>query len=344
MDMSSAARDAMLAAHIQYELERCTPSQLMPTVRQEISDLYSWLAQVQVRDVLPQDLLVAFLQRNVIARSLPDEVRSFLHENVLVALETIQDEQASLDTFVPKQIYDRMVENAAAMHRVRQRVIHQVVNSSIYSRLISNVLYHGLKSFLVSEHGVARTIPGATAFVRLGQNALNAAAPQLEKNVDKQLINFVADNIQVLVAESETFLDRTLDDAFIRKLGGEVWETTAGESLAEFSAAIDKQAVQALLETATDLALHLRTTELFGDILQAGVRGFYLRYGARSVADLLDLAGLSEEVAVREVTAMIGPLLQRARTAGFLEQRIRARLEPFYYAYFEPATQEGSAP
>jgi hypothetical protein len=37
---------------------------------------------------------------------------------------------------------------------------------------------------------------------------------------------------------------------------------------------------------------------------------------------------------VAEVTAAVTPLLVRAREDGFLEQRIRGRLDAFYSAYF----------
>jgi hypothetical protein len=328
-------RDAMLAAHIQYELEQYAPAQLAATVRQEITALYTWLGVVRVGDLLQPEQLLAWLRHIMVERPLPGEVLDFIHENVLIALELIQDEQAQFDTIVPRQVYDRLVDNLALMHDVRRQVTHRIVSSSVYSRLIANVLYHGIKSFLVSEHGVARTIPGAAAFVRLGQNALNAAAPQLEKNVDKQLLAFVDDNIQQLVADSELFLNRTLDEALIRKVGAELWDSLGREALAELSAPLDRQSLQGWSDAAGQFWLHLRTTQLFDDVLQAVVRGFFLRHGKRDVAGLLALLGLSEEVAVQELQALLEPPLRRALASGYLEQRIRARLEPFYNSYFQ---------
>ena len=328
------ARDAMLAAHIQYELNQLTSPQLEAALRREIAALYAFLREVQVSDLVGSDQLHAFFRRNLLERPLPAEVLDFLRENVMVALELAQDEQAPLETLVPRQVYDRLVDNLAAMQSTRQTLTRQLVNSSIYSRLIANVLYHGIKSFLLSEHGVARTIPGAAAFVRLGQNALNAAAPQLEKNVDRQLLAFVNDNSQQLIADSETFLNRTVDEALIRKLGDEVWEAAAGEPLARLTAALDRRSVDGWAETANDLWLHLRTTPLVDDILQAVVRSFSLRYGKRTAADVLELLGLSEDTAAQELQALIGPLAQSALTSGYWEERVRARLEPFYDQYF----------
>jgi hypothetical protein len=333
----------MLAAHIQYELDQFAPERLAVTLREEIRALYAWLSDVQVNDLVQPGQLLGWLRHHLVERPLPAEITDFWRENAVIALELIQDEQTRLDAVVPKAVYERMVGNLAAMQGARQQLTHQIVTSSIYSRLIANVLYHGIKSFMVSENGVARTIPGASAFVRLGQNALNAAAPQLEKNVDKQLLTFVSDNIQQLIADSETFLNRTLDEALIRKAGAELWETAGAETLASLTAVLDKQSLTGWAEVANAFWLHLRTTPLFDDILQAGVRSFFLRYGRQNVAGLLAQLGLTEDTVTQELQALAAPLVQEALAAGYLEQRIRARLQPFYHAYFQtPATQEAN--
>lgn len=334
MPKRTVDRDAMLAAHIQYELAQLTPAALAPALRREVAALYGWLGAVQTGDLVKPEQLLAFVRRIVTEYPLPAEVSSFLHENAVIALELAQDEQGPLRLFVPDQVVAHVVEKIASMPAARQQITHRIVSSSVYSRLIANVLYHGIKSFLVSEHGVARTIPGAAAFVRMGQNALNAAAPRLEKNVDRQLLTFVNDNIQQLIAESETFLNRTLDEVLIHKVGDELWQSMKDEPLAQLAATLDKQALGGWTETGQDLWKQWQTTPLFDDILQAVVRSFFLRYGKRTVADVLALLGLNEETAARELQVLAEPVVERALASGYLEDRIRARLEPFYTGYF----------
>ena len=329
--------DAILSAHIQYELAQFTPAAVAATIGREVNALYDWLGSVTVGDLVGPDQLLALLRRALVERPLPAEIGVFLQENATIALELVQDEPSPLHLFVPEPVVQHVIENVAAMQDVRQQVTHRIVRSSIYSRLISNVLYHGIKSFLLSEHGVARAIPGAGVFVRLGQNALNSAAPQLEKNVDKQLLTFIHDNIQQLIADSETFLNRTLDEELIHKAGDELWETLKDEPLATLTAAIDKQSVGGWSEVAEELWQHGRTTPLFDDALQAVVRSFFLRYGKRPVADVLGLLGLDQEIAAQELQVLIEPIAQQALATGYLEARIRARLEPFYRDYFQAA-------
>ncbi len=343
------SKDALLAAHIQYELQQYAPDRLEPVLREEMVALYAWLGTVNVSELLQPDIVTAWIQRNVLERPLPAEVIDFLKENIIVALELVQDDQSRVQDLLPKAVFDRAVDSIASMQALREQIVHQVVTSSLYSRLLANVLYHGIKTFLVTENGMARSIPGASALLRLSQNALNATAPQMEKNVDKQLVAFIDDNIQQTITDSEAFLNRSLNEELLHKVGEELWDSAADETLAHFSRSLDKEALVAWVDVVEQSWLHLRQTELMHDIVQAVVRSFFLRYGKQDMRALLEQMGLSEEAVLPEAMVVVAPLAERALASGYLEQRIRSRLEPFYTQYFagqqhtEAETRESNA-
>lgn len=327
-------KDALLAAHIQYELEQYAPERLPAVVQDEIAALYTWLATRKVADLLQPQQLTTWIQRNVLARPLPPAVVDFVKENLIVALELMQDDQTPVQEILPKPAFDRTVAALSQLGEMRRQLIHEIVSTSVYSRLVANVLYYGIKTFLVTENGMARAIPGATSLLRLSQNALNATVPGVEKNVDKQLVAFIDDNIQQTVAESEDFLNRTLDAALIQHMGDELWESLSGATLARLSSTLDKDAVGAGSEVVQEVWEHLRTTALAEDVVQAVVRSFFLRYGKQDARTLLDQLGLGEKTVAEEFLALAAPWVEQARTGGYLEQRIRARLTPFYDQYF----------
>jgi hypothetical protein len=64
------------------------------------------------------------------------------------------------------------------------------------------------------------------------------------------------------------------------------------------------------------------------------VRGFFLRYGKQDVASVLQAAGFDQQAVTEGLLEVAIPLAQRARAGGYLEERIRARLTPFYDEYF----------
>ena len=330
-------KDALIAAHIEYELQQYAPERLPGVLQDEVAALYTWLATIRVADVVQPPQLAGWIQRNILARPLPPTVVGFIQENLIVALELVQDDQTRVQEVLPKPAYARAVAAVSELGEMRREVIHEIVRSSVYSRLVANVLYFGIKTFLVTENGMARAIPGATSLLRLSQNALNATVPHLEKNVDKQLVAFIDDNIQQTVAESEDFLNHTLDAELVRRLGEELWESLHSTTLAHLAGTLDKDAVGAGSAVIQETWEHLRTTALAEDIAQAVVRSFFLRYGKQDVRTLLEQIGLDEATAREELLALAGPLVEQAHAGGYLEARIRARLTPFYDQYFAAA-------
>lgn len=327
-------KDVLLSAHVDYELQQYAPERLPAVVQDEVAALYAWLATIRVADLVHPPQLTAWLQRNVLERPLPPAVVDFVQENLIVALELVQDDQTHVQDILTKPAFDRAVAAVGELGEMRRQIIHQVVSSSVYSRLVANVLYHGIKTFLVTENGMARAIPGATSLLRLSQNALNATVPQVEKNVDKQLVAFIDDNIQQTVAESENFLDSTLDAELVRRMGDELWESLSSTTLARLTRTLDKNAITAGSDVLQDIWQHLRTSALAQDITQAVVRSFFLRYGKQDVRALLEQIGLDEATAREELLALVAPVIEQARTSGYLEARLRARLAPFYDHYF----------
>lgn len=327
-------KDVLLSAHVEYELQQYAPERLPAVVQDEVAALYAWLATIRVADLVHPPQLTAWLQRNVLERPLPPAVVDFVQENLIVALELVQDDQTHVQDILTKPAFDRAVAAVGELGEMRRQIIHEVVSSSVYSRLVANVLYHGIKTFLVTENGMARAIPGATSLLRLSQNALNATVPQVEKNVDKQLVAFIDDNIQQTVAESENFLDSTLDAELVRRMGDELWESLSSTTLARLTRTLDKNAVTAGSDVLQDIWQHLRTSALAQDITQAVVRSFFLRYGKQDVRALLEQIGLDEATAREELLALVDPVIEQARTSGYLEARLRARLAPFYDHYF----------
>ena len=172
------AKDALLAAHVQYELQQYSPDRLPAMVEAEVAALYAWLGTRKVAELLEPQQVTEWLQRNVLARPLPPELVDFIQENLVVALELLQDDQTPIADLLPKPVFDRAVTAVGNMGDMRRQVVHEIATSSVYSRLVAHVLYHGLKTFLVTENGMARAIPGAASLLRLGQNAFNATAPE----------------------------------------------------------------------------------------------------------------------------------------------------------------------
>lgn len=329
----NTSADAMLDAHVQFELQRWRGDQLTASLAEEVTALYSWWASVRLDDLLDvaavQDAAVQVVCRGEVA----DDVIESVAAAVVAAHLAGADHQESLADLVPREHYDRAAHTLAGLTQARAEVIAQVTTSEVYSRLMSHVLYQGIKNYVQSENLIAKKVPGAAALMRFGQNAVNAAAPTLEQSVDRQLTAFVNANISDTIRDSRAFLTTALDQQVLSDVAAEVWHSNADVTVADATRLLPAEAVAELVRAAFQVWLELRATPFVEAMVRQVVADFFAMQGQWAVADLLADAGLTEEIVTELAVAVVGPAVAVADSDGYLGERIRARLAPFYASY-----------
>ncbi len=335
--------DPMLEAHVQYELACLQGANLKKTLKEEIGAFLAWSEEVPIQDMVSQARVLEWVQRNVVELPITDEVADTIQENVVRVYRFLQEDTTRVEDILPREVYDAAVEVITGLEDLREYITHQLVSTSVYAKLISNVLYQGIKAFVLTENVFAKNIPGASSLVRLGQRSLNAAAPKLEGNIDKQLIRFINANIQQTIADSETFLNQALEPDVIRSLGDEVWDANAESEMTDLMDYVDEDALEAIADVVQQFWTHYRATPFFSAIVREVVVGVFEKYGARDLRSVLADMGVTEAMLVREATMFATPLVAKAIETGYLEARIRRHLSGFYASY-TPADQEAPSP
>jgi hypothetical protein len=323
-------KQALLDAHVAFELRRWQGEVLRSLVAEEVEALYAWLATVRLNEVVQPAQVVAFIRRIVIELPISPEIIDSIRESVQVIFELLREDATPIEAIAPRSLYDRVAERIIGMEALRREVTHQVVTSPVYTTLLSNVLYQGLKGYVLSENSLSRKIPGASSLVKFGQSALSSAAPQLEKAIDRQLTSFIHDNLQEIIAESERFLNSALNEKALREVADDLWTTNAQTTMATLTGYTDAALIDAAVALVRDFWLHFRQTPLFLEIVEQLVRNIFLRHGKKPVASLLAELGVTPSLITAEVYAFAAPAASTALQSGYLEQRIRARLAAFY--------------
>ena len=323
-------KQALLDAHVEFELRRWQGEALQSLIAEEVEALYAWLATVRLNEVVQPAQVVAFIRRIVIELPIPPEIIDSIRESVQVVFELLREDTTPIEAVAPRALYDRVADSVIGMEALRREVTHQVVTSPVYTTLLSNVLYQGIKGYVLSENAISRKIPGASSLVRFGQSALSSAAPQLEKAIDRQLTSFIHDNLQEIVAESERFLNSALNEKALREVADDLWTTNAQTTMATLAGYTDAALTDAAVALVRDFWLHFRQTPLFLEIVEQIVRNIFLRHGKKPVASLLAELGVTPSLITDEVYAFGAPAASTALQSGYLEQRIRARLAAFY--------------
>lgn len=326
-------KQKMLDAHVAFELQRWQDDALRATIDAEVGALLAWMESITLNEVVSTEQVMGFVRRIVVETPLAPGAVDAIRESAQVAFEVLREDATPLDALVSRPLYDRIAANAIGMDGLRREIAHQVVTSSVYTLLISNVLYHGIKDFMLSENVISRKIPGATSLVRFGHNAFVNAAPQVEKMIDRRLIAFIHDNIQETIRESERFLNTAVDAAMLQSVAGEVWATNAHRAVSALAADTDAAAVDELVEVVKAFWLHFRTTPFLFDLVEQLVRNYFLRNGRKSLRTLLDELDVTAERLAGELYTFAAPAVAVARGNGSLAANIRRRLAAFYDSY-----------
>jgi hypothetical protein len=306
--------EEMLEAHVAFEVAAWTDS-LTETLGNQTDAVFDWLDTVSMGSVFSEadlDVLIETLP-------VPD-----LSTSVLAAHTAALEDGTTVGELVRREDYDRVAQAIAGMTDLQEAVVDQITTSEVYADLISHVLYHGIRNYVMTESPIAR-VPGASSLMRFGQNAFDSAAPRLSKGIEKQLTAFVSANLQDTLRESRQYLTSVVDEQAMSEVADDVYSRNADSTVSETAALIPADSLAELLAVAQDGWAYLITTPSFRDLLQAVLEA----NAARPVGELLAEAGITSDA----VVAQVRPWILRAADDGLLEEQIRERLTAFYSNY-----------
>lgn len=304
----------MLEAHIAFEMTAWTDD-VTENLRAEVEAVLEWLDTVSLGSVLSEGDVAAILAEI----TAPDLTTSALalHERAL-------RDDTPVSELIDREDFDRLTASLAQMSDLQETIVDQVTTSEVYADLISHVLFHGIRNYVIVESPIAK-VPGASSLMRMGQNAFDAAAPNLSKGIERQLTAFVASNLQDSLRESRNYLTTVVDEQALSDIAAEVWERNAGETVADLAALVPEDTVITAVEVGADALDHVAESQTVRGL----VRALLDANASRSVGEVLAEAGVTAD----GVVAMVRPWILRAADDGLLEERIRGRLTAFYLYY-----------
>ena len=327
-----AGKARIFEAHVRFELDRWSGAAFEQAMTEEVSALFVWLRSVRVVEVVTPAQVVSGISR--VARAQPAEAVRAVERGARIVHEALQRDEATLAELLPRERFDQLVGAVISMHEIRQDIIAQVMASPVYSQLVAHELYHGIKNYVLKENVLARRVPGASSLLRFGQGAFSSASPSLERSIDRQLESFINANVQETVRDSQDHLHRTLNAEALWSAADEFWSAHADEQVATAARRLSSLSLDEMLGAMRDVWADFCQTPFFGRIVELLVAGFFAAHGDKTVDELLTDLGITPDAVVRELTEAAPPILDRMRDSGYLEARIRSRLDAFYSAYF----------
>jgi len=320
----------LLDAHVQHELERFRNGGYKQTIEEEVAAVFEWIKTIKLKEVITADQIIGIIQRNVVELPIAGGVTELAGEMSRKVLESSRNDKTALEEIFARKQFDDIVDKIGSLKRARKDVIHHLVTSSVYSRQIAEVMYIGIKDYMLAENIFAQKVPGVSSLIKFGRSTVNKTMPNLEAAIDSQIKRYIENNLGNTIRRSEQSLNDYFDETHVIEMGEEIWSNIAGKKLSDYFGTIDAGDMEDFIIIGYEFWLHFRKTPYFKYIYKDLVKFFFKKYGNKELDVILEDIGVTREMVIHELTEAISPGIEKALSIGYLEERIRARLAAFY--------------
>lgn len=323
------AAEALLEAHVQFMLEQLQGQALRARVEREVDALLAGAERVLLDDVVTR----AAVKETVRAYAVKLELNAGIPELVADIAQRVQAHEVHARTRLCELLSDRqfaeILDKLLEMQPLRERLLEEAVSNPVYSALAADIVYHGIKDYL-GQNKLAGNIPGARTAMKLGKTVMNRATPGLEEAIEERLKGYVSKNIQATLAESRRFLLQRFEPEAVREAALDLWDRVKRSKVAVFREYLRGADIEDFFVIGYEYWHSLRTTEWYVSLIDAGVDGFFERYGGSPLGEILEEIGITRDMLVADAMRFAPKAIEGLKQRGLLEGMIRRNLEDFY--------------
>lgn len=315
----------LLDAHITFVCDQLTGKNFQGLVEEHVDAALVDIRKLKLNDVVSSKQVTStalfYASEMDISPAIPELVgeigrRVYQHPG---------HDDTRLEDLIDNKRFKEFARKGAEMSELRERIIRESISNPMYSELIGDVLYHGIKNY-ISDNPLTKRIPGAQSMMKLGKGLMDKATPNLEEGLKK----YVNHNIKSSLQESERFLLTHFNDDALYNLALDVWEKIKHHNISEFKKYVREEDLEDAFVIGFDYWRTLRKTSYYTGLIEAGVNFFFEKYGDSSLNEILDEMGVSRDMIVRDVMLYVPGTLKALKKKKLLEPFVRRALQPFY--------------
>jgi hypothetical protein len=317
--------EKLLSAHVQHELARLQGDPLSRTLEEQVSATFRWFAQIKLDDVATHAQIIGVMERYVSEFRVGGGIAELAGEMAQLVLSSPASASTRVDQILPDASYEEFATKLVGLSNAWHELFKLVSESAAFAEISGQLVSRALVGLMLARKP-ARSKSRSALARKLQEQVLPAAAQRLTKLITRSF----AKQKQRFAQESQKHMVETLDPVRLRAILDEIWDAVSPMRLSEAFALIDGYDLEDLVVLGYEFWQGYRKSDYFRQISSEMVEHFFEKYGQGSVASLIEDMGVNEQMVGHELITFLGPIFARARETGFLEQHIRARLEPFY--------------
>jgi hypothetical protein len=321
----------LLEAHEQHVLA-CWQGDAAPeTVRAHVATLFEWCATVKLDEIVTREQILGVIDRYVVELRVSGGITELMGEMSRVVFGSQLAKRTRVDEIVAPESYEEFADKVVALDGVRRELIALVAQTATFASINARMLARSLLDMLAKaiplplDAGVLAA-PLAELAERWGRRVL----PGLERRAIDLLASYLDQHREGMKRAIEKHLLSVVDAERVRSLLDELWDSIAPLRLAEVFALLGEQDIEDFVVLVFEFWQRYRKTAFFRRISVEMTDHFFRKYGAETLAALIDDMGVDERMVSDELNGFLRPMLQHAATGGALERFVRSQLEPFY--------------
>lgn len=329
----------LMNAQLQFVLKELSGDALSGHLHNEANAYCDLLERISVRQLFSEEVIAGWIERNILGYEPTEALRQQAVMLVEMGLNNPNHQQMPMRQLINRQIYDFMVERLVSRPALRSEVIHSVLGSPIYHRMLSDLLFHAIQDYLLTENPLSRNVPGMSSLLKAGKGMMGKIG-NLEQTMETTLKKYLQANVKSTAAFSESLVNKALNEDQLRAFADQLWPHLEAYELGQASRHLE---IEGLSYMAMVFWNQIRQTDFMRQQVAYLIKGWYAHAGDQKAMDVLLSLGITRKQIVREVVAVGTPLVNAWVESGYFERRIAEHLESFFNSPETTALLSGSS-
>jgi hypothetical protein len=317
---------ALLDAHVQHIVDGVSGPELDAQVRGHVDAIFAWFSEVSLATLVTREQVLDSVDRFVIELRVSGGITELAGEIARVVIAAKASEGMRLVDVLPTSSFEEFADKLQRFDRLREDVIRVTLGSQALSEAAARLLSQRVAETLTAR---LHKLP-LVSLTRLAGRLEGELLPQLERRLRSLLFQRLERYRGTFAAELLSTLTTALDADFVRALADDLWAAVSVTPLPEVFSLLGEQDLEDLVVTVLEFWLRFRKSPYLRAVIAEGVGYFFEKYGAEAISDVIDDMGVTREMVVDELLTYLRPVVQHAASTGFLAERVRAQLTPFY--------------
>lgn len=322
--------EQLLEAQVAFHTAQLTGRGFRKLVKEEIDNFYAVGKDLKLQEMVSADQIRQTARKYAIEMPIPAVIPELIGE---IADHIYNHPSHDRNTFADliddrevREILDVILE----MKALRQRIISEIGGSRLTVNLISDMLYRGIRGFVLEGTNMASTIPGASSMMKLGKSMMNKAAPGLEKGAETSIKKYISHNTRQIIQATERRLEKSIEKGELEKAVLNFWDEIKDEQVATLRRYVAEEEIEDIMVTGLEFWKQFRKTRYLNAMIDAGIDFFFEKYGDSSLVELLEELGITPDMVLDDAMHYAPSIIKDLKKRGILQDTLRRRLAPFY--------------